>query len=107
MNDFQAVIKGLLGREEVSADSRLISNHTRNTTVLVTGAGGSIGQELCRQLVKYQPATIILFERSEFALYAVETELRELASLQDNAKCIDIVPVLGSIRNRALVEKVI
>ncbi len=107
MDDFQAVIKGLLGREEVPADSRLISNHTRNTTVLVTGAGGSIGQELCRQLVKYQPATIILFERSEFALYAVETELRELASLQDNAKCIDIVPVLGSIRNRALVEKVI
>ena len=107
MNDFQAVIKGLLGREEVSADSRLISNHTRNTTVLVTGAGGSIGQELCRQLVKYQPATIILFERSEFALYAVDTELRELASLQDNAQCIDIVPVLGSIRNRALVEKVI
>jgi len=107
MDDFQAVIKGLLGREEVPPDSRLISNHTRNTTVLVTGAGGSIGQELCRQLVKYQPATIILFERSEFALYAVETELRELASLQDNAKCIDIVPVLGSIRNRALVEKVI
>ena len=107
MNDFQAVIKGLLGREEVSADSRLISNHTRNTTVLVTGAGGSIGQELCRQLVKYQPATIILFERSEFALYAVDTELRELASLQDNAKCIDIVPVLGSIRNRTVVEKVI
>ncbi len=107
MDDFQAVIKGLLGREEVPADSRLISNHTRNTTVLVTGAGGSIGQELCRQLVKYQPATIILFERSEFALYAVETELRELASLQDNAQCIDIVPVLGSIRNRALVEKVI
>lgn len=107
MDDFQAVIKGLLGREEVPADSRLISNHTRNTTVLVTGAGGSIGQELCRQLVKYQPATIILFERSEFALYAVETELRELASLQDNAQCIDIVPVLGSIRNRTVVEKVI
>ena len=107
MDDFQAVIKGLLGREEVPADSRLISNHTRNTTVLVTGAGGSIGQELCRQLVKYQPATIILFERSEFALYAVETELRELALLQDNAQCIDIVPVLGSIRNRTVVEKVI
>jgi len=107
MDDFQAVIKGLLGREEVPADGRLISNHTRNTTVLVTGAGGSIGQELCRQLVKYQPATIILFECSEFALYAVETELRELASLQDNAQCIDIVPVLASIRNRAQVEKVI
>lgn len=107
MDDFQAVIKGVLGREEVPADSRLISNHTRNTTVLITGAGGSVGQELCRQLVQYQPATIILFERSEFALYAVETELRELASLQDNAQCIDIVPVLGSIRNSALVEKVI
>lgn len=107
MDDFQAVIKGLLGREEVPADSRLISKHTRNTTVLVTGAGGSIGEELCRQLVKYQPAKIILFERSEFALYAIETELRELASLQNNAQCIDIVPVLGSIRNRALVEKVI
>ncbi|MEK9648851.1 MAG: SDR family NAD(P)-dependent oxidoreductase, partial [Gammaproteobacteria bacterium] len=107
MDDFQAVIKGLLGREEVPADTRVIRNHTRNTAVLVSGAGGSIGQELCRQLVKYQPAKIILFERSEFALYAIETELRELASLQDNAQCIDIVPVLGSIRNRALVEKVI
>jgi len=107
MDDFQTVIKGLLGRDVVPADSRLMGAHTQNKSVLVTGAGGSIGIELCRQLIKHNPATIILFERSEFALYAIETEIRELAKAQDGADCIDIVPVLGSIRNRSLVEKII
>lgn len=107
MDDFQTVIKGLLGRDVVPADNRLMGAHTCNKSVLVTGAGGSIGIELCRQLIKHNPATIILFERSEFALYAVETELRDLAKDQDGAECIDIVPVLGSIRNSSLVEKII
>ena len=67
----------LLGREEVSLDEEGISRMVRGATVLVTGAGGSIGAELCRQLAEHHPAQIVLVERSEPALFAIEQDLRQ------------------------------
>ncbi len=60
---------------------------------MVTGAGGSIGSELCRQIVKHQPKMLVLFEMSEFALYSIDRELQ--------ASDIQIIPVLGSVTNQS------
>ena len=70
-------IDDLLGREPVSLDWRAISAGLAGKAVLVSGAGGSIGSELCRQIARLKPASIILFERCEFNLYSIEMELRE------------------------------
>jgi FlaA1/EpsC-like NDP-sugar epimerase len=69
-------IDDLLGREPVSLDWRSIEDGLAGMTILVTGGGGSIGSELCRQIARLQPARLILFERSEFNLYSIELELR-------------------------------
>lgn len=68
----------LLGREPVKLDEQGIAELVSGKTVLVTGAGGSIGSELCRQLARYGPARMVLFELSEFALYQIEQQLTEL-----------------------------
>lgn len=107
MDDFRNVMAVLLGREAISPDNQLMRACTKGKSIMVTGAGGSIGSELCRQLCNQEPATIILFERSECALYEIEGEIRGLISAREEAKCIKIVPILGSIRNRELVEKTI
>lgn len=84
-------IEDVLGREPVRASEDLLHQNITGKVVLVTGAGGSIGSELCRQILGRQPKTLILLELSEFALYAIE---RELALWQTSVK---IVPVLGSV----------
>ncbi len=71
-------IDDLLGREPVKPNGLLLNLNTHNKTVLVTGAGGSIGSELCRQVLKTQPKQLLLVEMSEFALYQVHQELVEL-----------------------------
>jgi FlaA1/EpsC-like NDP-sugar epimerase len=72
----EVAIEDLLGREQVFLDWRGISNALAGKTVLVTGAGGSIGSELCRQIARLGPSKLIAFERSEFNLYSIELELR-------------------------------
>jgi Predicted nucleoside-diphosphate sugar epimerases len=67
---------------------------------MITGAGGSIGSELCRKIIQLQPKKIVLFEQSEFSLYAID---QELIGMKLN---IDVVPILGSILNTPLVERV-
>ncbi len=74
----EVAIDDLLGREPVSLDWRAISTGLAGKTVLVSGAGGSIGAELCRQIARLKPASVILFERCEFNLYSIEMELRSL-----------------------------
>ncbi len=69
-------VKSLLGREEINAKQNLLRLNITDKVVLVTGAGGSIGSELCRQIVQLQPKALILFELSEFALYSIDLELR-------------------------------
>lgn len=65
---------------------------------MITGAGGSIGSQLCLTIAQWNPAAIVLFESSEFALYQIDRQLRQFASCT-------VVPVLGSVRDRACVEK--
>lgn len=72
-------IEELLGRDQVVPDPRLMSSNIKGQTVMVTGAGGSIGSELCRQILLESPSTIVLAERSELALYLIDGELRDLA----------------------------
>ncbi|MBI2779459.1 MAG: polysaccharide biosynthesis protein [Gammaproteobacteria bacterium] len=72
----EVAIDDLLGREPVSLDWQSISNGLAGKTVLISGAGGSIGSELCRQIARLGPASLVLFERGEFNLYSIEMELR-------------------------------
>lgn len=90
--------KDLLGRAEVHLDEQEIGRYLKGKTVLVTGAGGSIGSELCRQITRFQPAKIILFDASEENLYRIQMELHHELSFRD------YLPVLGKIQNRALLN---
>ena len=83
----------LLGREPVELDEGGIAQLIRNKTVLVTGAGGSIGSELCRQIARYRPASIVLYELSEFALYQIEQSLGELFPR------LPLVRLIGDVKN--------
>ena len=87
----------LLGRDPVAPDPHLMARNVTGRVVLVSGAGGSIGSELCRQILSRKPAALILYEMSEYALYAIEAELAETARRLDHPT--RIVPVLGSVRN--------
>jgi FlaA1/EpsC-like NDP-sugar epimerase len=79
INDLRDVqIEELLGRDEVAPDPGLMGRNVTGKCVLVTGAGGSIGAELCRQIILQNPRTLVLVERSEHALYLIDAELREL-----------------------------
>ncbi|WP_253820024.1 polysaccharide biosynthesis protein [Variovorax paradoxus] len=91
-NDLHEVdIEDLLGREPVSPVDDLLHRHVRNQVVLVTGAGGSIGSELCRQIARLSPSTLLLVEVSEFALYSVHQELEALVP------DVRVVPLLASV----------
>lgn len=88
----------LLGREPVVLDEGGISECINGKVVLVTGAGGSIGSELCRQVARYGPATIILYELSEFALYTIEQELSEKFSHTPLVRLVGDVKDLEHLR---------
>lgn len=86
-------IEDLLGRDPVPPFPQLISSCIENKAVVVTGAGGSIGAELCRQILNYQPKRLVLFERSEFFLYQLDSELGA------NFPQAEVIPVLGDVLN--------
>lgn len=93
-------IDDLLGRDPVPPRGELLAANIRGQVVMVTGAGGSIGSELCRQIVKQQPARIVLFELTEFALYSIDQELARLAP------AVERVPVLGTVTDLARLTSV-
>lgn len=97
-------IEDLLGRDPVEPDQELMTKNTTNKIVMVTGAGGSIGSELCRQLLKLNPQKIILFEQNEFNLYRIEKELSALQS--EHSSKVELVPLLGSVQNFNLLDMV-
>ncbi|MGB3724204.1 MAG: nucleoside-diphosphate sugar epimerase/dehydratase [Glaciecola sp.] len=97
-------IEDLLGREPVTPILQLMSENITSKSVMVTGAGGSIGSELCRQILKYRPTQLVLFELSEFALYAVEKELSEYIN-KHHIKT-KLFPIMGSIQKINRVEAV-
>jgi FlaA1/EpsC-like NDP-sugar epimerase len=89
-------IEDLLGRDQVLPNESLMAKNIYNKVVMVTGAGGSIGAELCRQVLKQKPKELVLFEHSEFALYAIERDLKKHLSSGEVA----IKPVLGSVTDK-------
>ena len=85
INDLKEVqIEDLLAREITRPNEILLNKNTRNQNILVTGAGGSIGSELCRQIIYRKPSKLILVEMSEVALYNIETELTEFINRTDS-----------------------
>jgi len=97
VSDLQDVeIEDLLGRDPVAPNDRLLQANTHQKSVMVTGAGGSIGSELCRQILAQHPRILVLYELNEFALYAIEKELLNL-----NAANCQIMPILGSVTDAA------
>lgn len=91
----------LLGRDPVPPKPELLEKNIKNKVVMVTGAGGSIGSELCRQIVKHQPKALVLFEISEFALYSIDREL------QIQSLTIPVIPVLGSVTHQSKLERIL
>lgn len=88
-------IEDLLGRDSVEPNSHLIASCIEGKTVLVTGAGGSIGSELCRQIIRQSPKRLLLLDMSEFALYSIEQELREIN--ETHSLAIEVLPFLGTV----------
>ncbi|MGQ7274417.1 polysaccharide biosynthesis protein [Marinobacter sp. V034] len=103
INDIRDLeIEDLLGREPVQPDAAIVARSLFGKSVMVTGAGGSIGSELCRQILRHKPKVLVLFERSEFALYSIEKELESINSIEGLA--VEIHPVLGSVVHRRRCE---
>ena len=99
VTDFQDLeIEDLLGREPVAPDAGLLGRNLAGTVVLVTGAGGSIGSELCRQIVRERPRQLLLVDHSEFALYTIHHELQALSAQGDHA--CDLVPLLANVTHQ-------
>lgn len=105
VEDVQEVdIADLLGRDAVPPQMELFERCIRGKTVLVTGAGGSIGSELSRQILGSQPKTLLLFDHSEFNLYSIHTELE--ARMRRESLPGRLVPILGSVRSQARLQDV-
>ena len=98
VDDVQEVdIGDLLGRDAVPPQQDLFERCIRGQVVMVTGAGGSIGSELCRQIIATGPTTLLLFEHGEFNLYSIHSELEQ--RIRRESLPVRLVPILGSIRN--------
>ena len=96
-------VTDLLGRDSVDPDPDLLPRTIKDKVVMVTGAGGSIGRELCRQILALKPCRLILFDASEYGLYAIDNELREL---QGDEK-LPVTPFLGTVQHRLQLDNVI
>ena len=97
-------IEDLLGRDAVTPDDTLLDQCNRGRVVMVTGAGGSIGSELCRQILAREPHTLILFEQSEYSLYSVEQELRAVTQADDLGT--EIVTLLGCVTHQRRMRRI-
>lgn len=94
-------VEDLLGRDPVPPFANLIESCIRDRAVMVTGAGGSIGSELCRQIIQNSPKAIVLFEKSEFALYKIEQELRQ------KYPSMSIHPILGDVLDKDYLVRIL
>ncbi|QBQ17589.1 polysaccharide biosynthesis protein [Acinetobacter haemolyticus] len=101
VSDIQEVdIIDLLGRDPVPPIAHLLVKNIQDKVVMVTGAGGSIGSELCRQIIKNKPKMLVIYELTEFALYDIDKELRQTATCE-------IVPILGTVQDQQKLERII
>lgn len=94
-------IEDLLGRDQVVLDEGMLQSFLKDKRVLVTGAGGSIGSELCRQILGFEPAILIALDNSEFNLYSIDREVQGLINSE-----LQWLPMLGDVRNQDQLEKV-
>ncbi|NNA97967.1 polysaccharide biosynthesis protein [Pseudomonas gessardii] len=100
VDDIQEVdIADLLGRDSVPAQGELLEHCIKEQSVLVTGAGGSIGSELCRQILALRPKTLLMFEHSEFNLYSILSELEQRIARESLS--VRLLPILGSVRDQS------
>lgn len=97
-------VEDLLGRDPVAPFPELITANIKDKVVMVTGAGGSIGSELCRQIVQQQPTTLVLLENSEFSLYQIDQELNNWC--RETHCDIRIVPIMASVQRQNRLEAV-
>ena len=109
LSDIKPVdVLDVLQRNTVKPDTSLLAKNIKDKVVMVTGAGGSIGSELCRQILKQQPKALVLFELSEYALYAIHSELQKLAkNMQQDRQLPTVTPLyvhLGSVTNQKIIE---
>ncbi|TMN65488.1 nucleoside-diphosphate sugar epimerase [Pseudoalteromonas sp. S1727] len=105
LSEFREVeIEDLLGRDPVTPKPELMAANITGKVVMVTGAGGSIGSELCRQIVKQKPKALILFEVNEFGLYSIEKELNEFVT--NNQLELELIPIMGSVQRINRIETV-
>lgn len=105
INDIRDLeLEDLLGREPVRPDAAVVAATIYGKSVMVTGAGGSIGSELCRQIIRHKPGTLVLFEQSEFSLYRIERELSAISQIENLG--VEVHPVLGSVVHRKRCEAV-
>ncbi len=109
LSDIKPVdVLDVLQRNTVKPDMSLLAKNIKDKVVMVTGAGGSIGSELCRQILKQQPKALVLFELSEYALYAIHGELQKLAkNIQQERQLPTVTPLhvhLGSVTNQKLIQ---
>ena len=109
VSDLRSVdVEDLLGRDPVPPDTTLLTVNITGKSVMVTGAGGSIGSELVRQILRQKPERLVLFEQSEAALYEIESEIREnLTVLESSVKQPDIHAVLGSVLDERRVLEIL
>jgi FlaA1/EpsC-like NDP-sugar epimerase len=98
-------IEDLLGRDPVPPQPEMMGKNNANKVVLVTGAGGSIGSELCRQILKVKPAKLLLVELTEFALYAIEQDLRK-AMQAEGLQEVELIPLLADVRSPARMAEI-
>lgn len=100
-------LQDLLGRDEIEPYHHLMTKNILKKIVFITGAGGSIGSELCRQILKLSPEQLILFENNEFSLHKIISELNEIKKKNSKLKNIKLINLLGSINDQNAIEKVI
>ncbi len=98
-------VEDLLGRDPVAPDVTLLAKRLASQVVLVTGAGGTIGGELCRQILREHPRTLLLLDHGEFGLYAIHRELERWR--QAHAPTIELIPLLASVGNRHRLDTII
>lgn len=98
--------RDLLGREEIAPDEDLMRGTVSGKSILVTGAGGSIGSQLVRHIVALKPSRLVMLDHSESALYQIDKEIREWAARPSVAAAVRIIPQLGSVQNEALVNDI-
>ena len=99
-------IEDLLGRDPVTPNTALLHNLIQDKVVAVTGAGGSIGSELCRQIAACGPHILLLVENSEFALYQIHRELEALFDNEASAPGVQLVPLLASVQDEARIAQI-